>query len=803
MTDKSILRYETHCIVNYNNIQSKITFPTEDYNFYLINPHEDTDYDWYDSLNSYCIEKHPTEEKILSRLYKFIDKQNALGLKKYVATKLTPVNLQLKSIDTYDVAYYRLKEKLTLAIETSKFLANEFTVNSNIKSIYNEKILATILVEEYLKCWENMKQLGLTLELINDNVFSWKLKFNSFDNPNLCEDLNKLSCEYSIKHVEVDILFHGKLYPNYPPVVRIVKPTFMNQLSHRISNSKMVQLSYWTPSRSVIYIINRLHHLINSWGRIDFGENVIHVSYSPVLLELDSNLQKLSSFIDPVKYDDEIDADEEFISFNLLSKSTESSTTNKPTKNVSKSGWKSGTGYGTSGSTNWDPKEFIKMQMVKDANISAILGKIIENLYLVQSSEYKQMSEIIRKSLLISYLKQQFTSVSLLDVKTRLHIYKLCFNIISELIHEETMDLFSIKYENSSETLYTVLEKLHDLLKTTQSIGVDEDCNDDKEIEYLEFETTMINTIEVILMPLYHEYELLLEQKKTNISTQIISNADVKQQYVEVMSKLKFKKTENILNTNFKPDFKDAYEKALASGVNFNNCRKRLRVEIPTFKQDGSLPIDYDSSIFVRVDESNPMIIRMLVTGPKDTPYDSGCMIFDFYTPETYPANCPMVKFMNHGSNRFNPNLYNCGKVCLSILGQSYVGPSASASERWNETSNLLQVMISIQSQILIEDPYFNEPGFERDMGTSSGDARTKSYNENIRQYVMKSAMLALLENPQSYPQFEDVITNHFKLKKDYISSLLDKWSEEALSPAAKKNFTTTGNKIKELLAKL
>ncbi len=57
------------------------------------------------------------------------------------------------------------------------------------------------------------------------------------------------------------------------------------------------------------------------------------------------------------------------------------------------------------------------------------------------------MHEVISRSLLISYLKQQFTSVSLLDIKTRLPVYKMCFNIIAELIHEETMSLFDIKYD--------------------------------------------------------------------------------------------------------------------------------------------------------------------------------------------------------------------------------------------------------------------------------------------------------------------------------------------------------------------
>ena len=790
MEDKMIERYDLYCIIKYNNVQAKITFPTNDYNFYLVGPYEDTDYEWYDNLNIYCIEKKPTEEKILTKLYKYIDKQNIKGIRKYSTTQID-TNEKLKSIDTYDMSHYRMKEKIKAFAETSIFLENEFAQNVNIKSIYNENILVNILIEEYLNCWENK----INVELLNNNIFSWKVKLEKFDE-SFSNELNRLYEMCGIKHVELNIYFHGKLYPNYPPIVRITSPQFMNQLSHRISNSKMTQLSYWTPSRSVKYIIDRVTHLINKWGKLDFGENQTKTVYSPTLIELDCNLQKLSSFIDPVKQDDEIDLDEEFISFNMINIKKSSSTTTTTSKNGK--GWKAGTGYGTHGSINWDPKEFIKMQAEKDANITMILGKIINALY--SCNEYLQMSEIISKSLLISYLKQQFTGISLLDVKTRLPVYKLCFSIISELLHEETMNLFNIRYENSSDTLYDVLIKLHDILKTTQSIKLGEDNNDKSELDYLEFELMMANTIEVILIPMFESYSTTLEKNKLN--NLLIQNTitDARSKYTELMSKFVFKYAD-IINTNFKPDFKTLYENALKNGTNFNNCRKRLRVELPMFKISGSLPIDFDSSIFVRIDESNPMIIRALITGPKDTPYDSGCMIFDIYTSETYPVNCPNVKFMNHGGKRFNPNLYHCGKVCLSILGQSYIGPTPSASEKWNETSNLLQVLISIQSQILIEDPYFNEPGHESSMGTTSGNSCTKSYNENIRTYMMKSTMLDLLENPLLYPQFEDVIINHFKLKRDYISQVLDKWTSEATT--TKSVCVQLSEKIKKLLDKL
>ena len=53
-----------------------------------------------------------------------------------------------------------------------------------------------------------------------------------------------------------------------------------------------------------------------------------------------------------------------------------------------------------------------------------------------------------------------------------------------------------------------------------------------------------------------------------------------------------------------------------------------------------------------------------------------------------------MVNFRTTGNGvvRFNPNLYHCGKVCLSLLG-TWEG---AQGEQWNETSTILQVSDTI-----------------------------------------------------------------------------------------------------------
>jgi len=60
----------------------------------------------------------------------------------------------------------------------------------------------------------------------------------------------------------------------------------------------------------------------------------------------------------------------------------------------------------------------------------------------------------------------------------------------------------------------------------------------------------------------------------------------------------------------------------------------------------------------------------------------------------------------------------------------------------------IVQVLVSIQSLILVSEPYFNEPGYERSRGTSSGTASSREYDANIRQATTKWAMLEMLRNP-------------------------------------------------------
>merc|ERR1719154_130124 len=113
---------------------------------------------------------------------------------------------------------------------------------------------------------------------------------------------------------------------------------------------------------------------------------------------------------------------------------------------------------------------------------------------------------------------------------------------------------------------------------------------------------------------------------------------------------------------------------------------------------------------------------------------------------------------------RFNPNLYQDGKVCLSLLGTW----DGAQGEHWNQhTSTILQVLISIQSLILCPEPYYNEPGFERKYGTECCLAHSAKYNEEVLKNNLRYAISDAIKCPPV--GFEEAVNIHFYLKSHQL----------------------------------
>ncbi|KAI4321872.1 hypothetical protein MLD38_035203 [Melastoma candidum] len=181
-----------------------------------------------------------------------------------------------------------------------------------------------------------------------------------------------------------------------------------------------------------------------------------------------------------------------------------------------------------------------------------------------------------------------------------------------------------------------------------------------------------------------------------------------------------------------------------------NKWLKRIQEEWKILEKD--LP----DTIFVRAYETRMDLLRAVIVGAEGTPYHDGLFFFDIHFPSDYPSGPPHVHY-HSGGLRINPNLYGCGKVCLSLLN-TWTGHNKN--EKWIPgTSTMLQVLVSIQGLILNEKPYFNEPGYEYKMGTPEGERTALKYNEDTYILSLKTMLYTMKRPPE---HFKDFVIGHF-----------------------------------------
>lgn len=573
----------------------------------------------------------------------------------------------------------------------------------------------------------------------DDNIF--RLTIRLFINPNtvIGKQLEEIKKRYGYDYIELQMIIDSTGYPYIAPKLEYIKPHAYFSFILSIINMDFLKQYNWSPLISLEFFILNLVDIIEKLDKqyILYDENKNQ--------EIDKHINKLLS-ISKTQFFEKID-------FKF-------SSTYQNTQTDKKSHWVSGTGYGSNDiKSDWDINKFIKEQDIINIEHHECLKNIVEILQkYINKTEQTKNSKIpfgqIYICIIYKHCIGHIVNINLLEFQNNTQVYIRIFQLLVLILSRLT--------QNEINVIGKKLKHFSD------------------EIDYIvtNHPTEIYITIQELLKHLISQYIAPIEE--------IVVLSDSKDSYCHAMKTMQF--------GHFDLDAKHSYYSKKDDKIEQKSVM-RILSEISSLKKN--LPLNWETSIWMRVSKTNFNIISVVIAGPKNTPYENGLFEFHVYLPTDYPNTAPsvLINTTDGGKVRFNPNLYANGKVCLSLLGTW----SGSGGEVWNkQTSSLLQVLVSIQSLILVDDPYFNEPGYEKYMKDEKFIQASKAYNEEKQISTINLAMINMIKNP--IIGFEDVVKEHFTKKKEEILNRMEIWIQNAKNKDAIKS---KYDELKVLLDKL
>lgn len=170
-----------------------------------------------------------------------------------------------------------------------------------------------------------------------------------------------------------------------------------------------------------------------------------------------------------------------------------------------------------------------------------------------------------------------------------------------------------------------------------------------------------------------------------------------------------------------------------------------------------------ENGIYYVHDDSDMMKGYALIIGASDTPYFGGYYFFEIVYPYDYPHSPPKIKYCTNGNNiRFNPNLYKCGKVCVSLL-------NTWRGDQWTSCQSISTVLLTLCT-LLCKDPLLNEPGI------NNNHYDMHSYNEIIQFANLDVAVCdIIIKKPGVYMHFFDYFYSFIKenFNKNYDNLIM------------------------------
>jgi len=134
-------------------------------------------------------------------------------------------------------------------------------------------------------------------------------------------------------------------------------------------------------------------------------------------------------------------------------------------------------------------------------------------------------------------------------------------------------------------------------------------------------------------------------------------------------------------------------------------------------------------------DESNIYEWELLLLGPDGTLYEGGFFKAKLVFPPDFPNMPPTMTFT---SEMWHPNVYEDGRVCISILhppGEDVMNAQESAEERWRPILGVEQILVSVIS--MLSDPNDESPA-NIDAAVQWRNDK-QAFKKRVKQIVRKS----------------------------------------------------------------
>lgn len=152
-------------------------------------------------------------------------------------------------------------------------------------------------------------------------------------------------------------------------------------------------------------------------------------------------------------------------------------------------------------------------------------------------------------------------------------------------------------------------------------------------------------------------------------------------------------------------------DSSLPTDHHYIDVRRPLTADLMrrVMKENDIIRDSLPDGVFVRSWDSRLDLLRVLIVGSQGTPYEFAPFVIDLQYGLSFPVSSPDAYFHSWTNNvgRVNPNLYEDGKICLSLLG---TWNGENRNEEWSsKKSTVLQLIVSLMGLVLVREPYYSE----------------------------------------------------------------------------------------------